>query len=146
MNPQPNPYSSTASASLWTGVAAIIAPQQVVNLVSHEFDQSVELHFHRETPTSWLPGEAQLQAIAALGFATVYCNFADDTEFIGGWRSRSADGKRQPGPGTWVMSPRREKVGTPRYQGASDERRLVLTGSEVELFNEFLAWKAARGI
>lgn len=85
----------------------------VVRLKLHEYDQSIELFFAPGTPAGWIPGEAALKAVCALGFAAVYCDFADDTEFVGCWRMRIIDGRKQ--GEYWVMSARRERVGYPRY-------------------------------
>lgn len=85
----------------------------VVRLKISDYDQSIELFFAPDTPAAWTPDDGQLKAVSALGFANVYCNFADDTEFIGCWRMRVVDGRKQ--GEYWVMSPRRERVGYPRY-------------------------------
>lgn len=85
----------------------------VIRLKISDYDQSIELFFAPSTPPAWTPTDEQLKAVSALGFATVYCDFADDTEFIGCWRMRIVDGRKQ--GEYWVMSPRRERVGYPRY-------------------------------
>lgn len=79
----------------------------------HDYDLSIELYFAPATPAAWVPSEAQLKAVCALGFTAVYCDFADDTEFVGCWRTRIVDGKKA--GDYWVQSARREKVGFPRY-------------------------------
>lgn len=79
----------------------------------HDYDQSIELYFAPTTPGAWVPSEAQLKAVCAFGFTAVYCDFADDTEFVGCWRTRILEGKKA--GDYWVQSARREKVGFPRY-------------------------------
>lgn len=86
----------------------------VVRCKVHDYDQSIELFFAPTTPAAWLPGEEQLKAVCALGFTAVYCNFADDTEFVGCWRTRIVEGKKA--GDYWVQSAKREKVGFPRYR------------------------------
>lgn len=78
-----------------------------------DYDQAIELFFAPTTPASWVPTDVQLKEVCKLGFANVYCDFADDTEFVGCWRLRIIDGRKQ--GEYWVMSPRRERVGYPRY-------------------------------
>lgn len=80
----------------------------------HEYDQSIEL-FIDPVPAGWTPDEAMLKAVAKLGYLTVYCNFKDDTEFVGAWRRRTDHGRPLPDGDYWVQSPRREKVGYPRW-------------------------------
>ncbi len=92
---------------------ALPADRAVVRVKVHDYDQSVELYFAPTTPGDWVPSDVQLKAVCALGFVTVYCDFADDTEFVGCWRMRIVDGRKQ--GEYWVMSPRRERVGYPRY-------------------------------
>lgn len=86
---------------------------QVVKAKVHDYDQSIEICFAPATPTAWTPSEAQLKAACALGFLACYCDFSDDTEFVGCWRTRITDGKKA--GDYWVQSARREKVGYPRY-------------------------------
>lgn len=95
--------------------AIFTAPPEraVVRFKVSDYDQAIELFFAPSTPTAWVPTDAQLKAVCALGFANVYCDFADDTEFVGCWRMRIVAGKKQ--GEYWVMSARREKVGYPRY-------------------------------
>jgi hypothetical protein len=94
-------------------IFAADAARAVQRLKLSDYDQAIELFFAPTTPTTWVPTDEQLKAVAKLGFANVYCDFADDTEFIGCWRLRVIDGKKQ--GEYWVMSPRRERVGYPRY-------------------------------
>ena len=96
-------------------VNSLFSPTKVIDLRAHEYDQSLELFFDPATPIAWTPNGDQLRSVCALGFTTVYCNFADDTEFVGAWRIRIVDGKKVPNGDYWVMSERREKVGYPRY-------------------------------
>lgn len=102
-------------AAVLAKVNILLSPTNVIDLRAHEFDQSLELFFEPATPTAWTPSGEQLRTICAIGFVTVYCNFADDTEFVGSWRTRIVDGKKVPNGDYWVMSERREKVGSPRY-------------------------------
>ncbi|MCS6971203.1 MAG: hypothetical protein RMM29_08625 [Planctomycetota bacterium] len=99
-------------------LAAIFAPQTIVRWRVHDYDQSLELFFAPETPADWTPSAEQLRAACQLGdFTAVYCDFADDTEFVGCWRQRIVDGRKA---GVyWVQSQRRERVGYPRYQAGS---------------------------
>jgi hypothetical protein len=108
--PLPTPEQALAAAN------RILGAGRIVRCLVHDYDQSVELFAAPDTPAAWVPGEDQLKAVCALGFVTVYCNFADDTEFIGSWRTRIIDGRKQPGGDYWVMSPRRDRVGFLRYQ------------------------------
>lgn len=85
----------------------------VVRCKVHDYDQSIELFFAPTTPPTWVPDEAQLKSVCALGFTAVYCDFADDTEYVGCWRTRIVEGKKA--GDYWVQSARREKVGYPRY-------------------------------
>jgi len=94
-------------------ILAAPAEWAVVRLKVHDYDQSIELYFAPTTPVSWTPSDVQLKAVCALGFANTYCDFADDTEFVGCWRMRIVDGMKH--GEYWVMSPRRERVGYPRY-------------------------------
>jgi hypothetical protein len=128
---------------VWDRLDATFGAQQVVNFLVHEYDQSIEVFFQATIAADWLPSRAQLEAIAAMGFETVYCNFADDTEFVGGWRDRKrrADGGQD---ATWSMSTRRERVGTKRYDAGTAARTVILRGADVDLFREFLAWKRGR--
>lgn len=87
---------------------------RVVRHVVHDYDQSIEL-FIDPVPREWAPGEEQLKAVAKLGYLTVYCNFKDDTEFVGAWRRRTDHGRPVANGEYWVQSPRREKVGYPRW-------------------------------
>src|SRR6185295_10651575 len=88
---------------------------RVLRFTVHEYDQSIELFIDPAIPADWAPSEAMLKAVAALGYLTVYCDFKDDTEFVGAWRHRTDHGRKIPGGEYWVMSPRRERVGTPRW-------------------------------
>jgi hypothetical protein len=145
-HPRPAPTTTTTS-TLWQTCARVFAsqgPGSVVNLVTHEHDQSIELYFEAGTPADWLPTADQLQAVCAVGFATVYAIFPDDTELIGSWRTRLEHGVRVPGGEYWTMAPRREPVGLPRYAAGVADRTITLHGGDVELFKEFLVWKAAR--
>ena len=82
----------------------------------HDYDQSVELFIDPRVPADWTPSEAALKAVCALGYLTVYCDFKDDTEFVGAWRQRTDHGRKVAGGEYWVQSPRREKVGYPRWK------------------------------
>jgi hypothetical protein len=125
---------------LWPLVArTFTAPAAVVDLAWHDYDQSVELFFARETPAGWLPSEAALKAVVEAGAATVYCVFADETEVVAGFRPGAA-GR----PPVWVMSPKREPTGTVRYGSERGQVR-ILRGADAALWPEFLAWKAAKG-
>ena len=88
----------------------------VRHLEVHDYDQSIELFLEPDVPVGWMPSEAMLKAVAALGYLTVYCDFKDDTEFIGAWRRRTELGRPVAGGEYWVMSPRREKVGCARWR------------------------------
>jgi hypothetical protein len=122
-------------AALWPQVLALFPPPAgPIDLAVHDYDQSVEVFFATSTPADWLPGETALRAVCALGPATVYCVFADETEFIAGFR---ADGQ-------WVMSPGRQSTGTPRYGDAVRPAARLLSGEEARLWPEFLAWRATR--
>lgn len=105
----------TAPDALGERLAAVFAPQRVLRYQVHDYDQSLELFFAPETPSGWTPTAEQLRAACALGdFTAVYCDFADDTEFVGCWRTRIVDGRKS---GTyWVQSQARERVGYPRYR------------------------------
>ena len=141
----PAPYP--AAAMTWEALAGIFpvqGPGSVLNFVTHEHDLSIELYFDALTPDDWLPTPEQFQAICTLGFATVYGIFPDDTEIIGSWRTRLEQGVRVPGADYWAMGTKREPVGTPRYQAGVADRCLTLRGTDLPLFREFLAWKAAR--
>lgn len=107
-DPVPDP------AALLPRIAGILG-QPLVRVQVHDYDQSVELHFARTVPAAWLPDEDRLKAVCALGFTAVYCDFADDTEFVGCWRTRIADGRKA--GDYWVQSQRRERVGLPRWRG-----------------------------
>ncbi len=85
----------------------------VVRCKVHDYDLSIELYFAPTTPATWVPDETQLRAVCALGFTAVYCDFADDTEFVGCWRTHIVDGNKA--GDYWVQSAKREKVGYPRY-------------------------------
>lgn len=139
------PQPATSHAILWQALDGIFGPGLLISFLAHEHDQSIELFFAASLSADWVPGEPQLKAVCALGFCTVYCNFADDTEFVGDQRTRSVDGRRVPGGDYWVMSSKREKVGFPRYDRGLKERGLVLQGADLDLFREFLAWRKERG-
>jgi len=85
----------------------------IVRCKVHDYDQSIELYFAPNTPAGWIPDETRLKAVCALGFTAVYCDFADDTEFVGCWRTRIVEGRKA--GDYWVQSARRERVGYPRY-------------------------------
>lgn len=132
---------TTGSPQVWAQLDATFGPDAVVNFVVHEYDQSIEIYFAASTPTSWLPTSDQLQSVCTLGFLSVYANFADDTEVVGGWKMRTDGGARVKDGDYWTVSPGRSKVGLPRYAKGIERRSVVLSGPDVELFREFLAWK-----
>ncbi len=133
------------AAILWEHVLPLFAPTaRIVDLEIHEYDLSVELFFAPDTAATWVPAEAALKAVCALGVVNVYCVFADETEFVGGWRSRKVDGRTVAGADQWVMSPRREKTGTPRYGDHGRPQARLLRGEDAALWPEFIAWKVAR--
>ena len=120
------------AAALWPHLLALFpAPATPVDLVVHEFDQSIEVFFAPATPAAWTPSEAAMHALGALGPATIYCVFADETEFVASLRSG----------GNWVMSPQRLPTGTPRYGTAERPVARLLRGEEARLWPEFLAWR-----
>ena len=112
MNPLTSPIDL---AAVRAKANSLLSPTTIVDLRAHDYDQSLELFFAPATPPAWTPSGEQLRALCALGFTTVYCNFADDTEFVGAWRMRIVDGIKVPNGDYWVMSERRDKVGYPRY-------------------------------
>ena len=121
------------AAALWPELLALFpAPAVPVDLVVHEFDQSIEVFFAPATPAAWTPSETALHALGALGPATIYCVFSDETEFVASQRS----------DGHWVMSPQRLPTGTPRYGVAERPVARLLRGEEARLWPEFLAWRA----
>jgi hypothetical protein len=127
---------------IWQQLQALFpAPATVIDFTAHEVDQSIEVFFDPATPATWVPGEAALRAVCALGFATVYCVFADETEFVGGFRLRA----KAPGSDTWVMSPRRDRCGTPRYGGRDRPKAILIHGEDAKLWPEFVAWRTKRG-
>lgn len=137
--------SGNAGARIWAAIDRLFPGQAVANIVAHDYDQSIELYFRAETPAGWMPTEAQLRGVCELGFVTVYGNFADDTEVVGGWKQRIENGARVPGGDYWVASPGRAAAGMPRWQAGMARRAVVLEGDEVDLFREFLAWRQTKG-
>jgi len=105
-----DPAAAPARFALIFGADPVRA---VIRHKVHDYDQSIELYFAATTPADWVPSEQQLKAVCALGFTAVYCDFADDTEFVGCWRTRIIDGRKA--GDYWVQSSRRERVGFPRY-------------------------------
>ncbi len=143
--PTPSSTPATGNVVVWRQIDAQFGRRSVLNFITHEFDQSIELYFSQDTRPDWLPTEAQLRDLCALGFSTVYCNFADDTEFIGGWRIKIEHGRKVPGGEYWVMSRKRDQVGAPRWSKGATAASVVLEGAEADLFREFLEWKRTRG-
>lgn len=136
--------SGNAGARIWTAIDRLFPGGLVANIVGHDYDQSLELYFRADVPAGWAPAEEQLRGVCELGFLTVYCNFADGTEVVGGWKQRIENGVRVPGGDYWVASPGRAKAGLPRWQAGMARRAVVLEGDEVDLFREFLAWRRTR--
>lgn len=106
-------HATSAQLDRLNGIFAADPSRAVTRLKISDYDQSIELFFAPTTPADWMPSGDQLKAVCKLGFANVYCDFADDTEFVGCWRMRIVDGIKQ--GEYWVMSTHRERVGFPRY-------------------------------
>lgn len=138
------PIAGDGSPLIWQRLDALFGAGAIANFHVHEYDQSIELYFAPGLDAGWVPAEADLRAVCALGFLTVYGNFADDTEYVAGWKMRIENGVRVPGGDYWVASPGRSKVGFPRYARGAGDRAVVLQGEDVALFREFLAWRAQR--